>query len=244
MNNVATGGKNLQTVYAVDSARTACEIRLVSPSAPDHQHQPLFSSLAKRQRTPSYGGRAMRYRWVDDLKPWQADMLHEADAVAKQLGLPLDLFVTVNYHGTFPGGAAMASTFKAGLKRMCQWLRDHGSPVAWVYVHENPQDEKPNSHLLVHVPRRLRRSFKAKICNWFQALDGGVKAEARNDAGRRARGLGTRLNYMHKGADDLTCRRYGGRRTKGGQGPIPIKRAGVAQLLRKAAFPQVMGAAA
>lgn len=239
MNGIGTGGKNLQTVCAVASAKLACEIRLVSPSAPHNEHHALFSSLAERKRTP-YGGRAMRYRWVDNLKPWQADMLHEADMVTKQLGFPLELFVTINYHGTFPGGAAMASTFKAGLKRMCQWLRDNGLPIAWVYAHENPHDEKPNTHLLVHVPPRLRRAFKAKVGNWFHALDGGVKAEARNDASRRARGLGTRLNYMHKGADDLTCRRHGGRRAKGGQGPIPFKRAGVAQLLRKAMVPAVV----
>lgn len=241
MNAAATTGKNLQTPEHADNSKRGYEIRLVSPSAPNHEHHVLFSSLAQRQRTQSYGGRAVRYRWLEQLKPWQVHMLHEADAVARQLGLPLDLFVTVNYHGTFPGGPAMASTFKAGLKRMCQWLRDHRTPVAYVYTHENPQDEKPNTHLLVHVPPRLRRTFKAKICNWFHALDGGVKAEARNDASRRARGLGTRLQYMAKGADYLTCRRYGGNRAKGGQGPIPIKRAGVAQLLRKAAFP---GAAA
>ena len=174
-------------------------------------------------------------------------MLHNADAVAKQLGLPLDVFVTVNYHGTFPGGPAMASTFRTALKRMCQWLRDHNAPVAWVYTHENPQDEKPNTHLLVHVPTRLRRAFKAKVSDWFQALDGGVKVDPRNDNQRKAKGFGTRLQYMAKGADYLTCRRYEGRRARGGQGPISFKRAGVAQLLRKAAFPvvsQVMGAAA
>ena len=120
-------------------------------------------------------------------------------------------------------------------------------PIAWVYTHENPHDEKPNTHLLVHVPPRLRRAFKAKVSDWFQALDGGVLAEPRNDAQRRRQGKTTRLQYMAKGADYLTCRRYDGRRAKGGQGPIPFKRAGVAQLIRKAAFPvvsQVTGVAA
>ena len=92
-----------------------------------------------------------------------------------------------------------ATTFKAGLKRMCQWLRDNGLPIAWVYTHENPQDEKPNTHLLVHVPPRLRRAFKAKVSDWFQALDGGVLAEPRNDAQRRRQGKTTRLQYMAKG---------------------------------------------
>ena len=253
MNGTATGGKNLQTPEHADNLKRGYEIRLVSPSAPDHHHHPLFSSLAKRQRTPvsslaaqpkprtarNYGGRSMRYRWLDDLKPWQVHMLHQADAVASALGLPLNTFATVNYHGTFPGGAAMASTFRLGVKRMCQWLRDNGTRAAYVYTHENPGDERPNSHLLVHVPAHLRRAFKAKAGAWFDALDGGVKVDPRNDTQRRAKGHGTRLAYMCKGADDLTCRRYGGRRAKGGQGPITFKRAGVAQLLSAGFAPRI-----
>lgn len=174
----------------------------------------------------------MRYRKLDGLKGWQCAMLHKADMVAAQIGLPLNTFVTVNYHGTFPGGAAMAPTFKRAMKRMGQWLRDNGVRFAFVYVHENPDDAKPNSHILVHVPAKLIRAFEAKAATWFDALDGGVKVEPRNDAKRHAKGLGTRLQYMTKGADDFTCRRYGGRRARGGQGPIAFKRAGVAQCLR------------
>lgn len=247
MNGMATGGKNFQTPEHVANPKGAYEMGLLSPSAPDLRQHPLFSSLAQRQRTPvsflaaqptprparNYGGRSMRYRWVDDVKPWQIRMLHDADAVARQLALHLNMFVTVNYHGTFPGGGAMASTFKKAMKRMGQWFLDHGLPFAYVYVHENPGDEKPNSHLLVHVPPRLIRAFKAKAGEWFDALDGGVRVDPRNDAQRRAKGQGTRLAYMCKGADDLTCRRYGGRRAAGGQGPIDIKRAGVAQVLSK-----------
>lgn len=260
MNGMATSGKNLQTVFPLTDQKGAYEMGLLSPSAPNSSHYPLFSSLAQRQRTPvpgpypplparssttrNYGPRSLRYRWGDQLKPWQVHMLFEADAVASALGLPLNTFATVNYHGTFPGGAAMASTFKRALKLMCQWLRDNGTPPVYVYVHENPGDEKPNSHLLVHVPAQLRRAFKARAAAWFQALDGGVKVDPRNDHHRLAKGLGTRLAYMVKGADDITCRRYGGRRAKGGQGPIDIKRAGVAQLLRSKPAATTAGIAA
>lgn len=247
MNGVATSGKNLQTAFNAEKSKGAYEMGLLSTAAPYNDNEPLFSSLAQRQRTPvpglysgvqplpparNYGGRSMRYKWPDDLKPWQVRMLHEADAVASALGLPLNTFATINYHGTFPGGAALASTFKRALKLMCQWLRDNGTTPAYAYVHENPDDEKPNSHLLVHVPAELRRAFKARAAAWFQALDGGVCIDPRNDTQRRAKGHGTRLQYMAKGCDDITCRRYGGRRAKGGQGPITIKRAGVAQCLR------------
>jgi hypothetical protein len=236
MNSRATSGKNLQTVFPVANTKGAYEIGAIGPSAPNLDPAVLFSSSAKQQRTPvrgqSYGGRRLRYRWVDQLKPWQVRMLHQADAVAFQLGLPLETFITVNYHATFPGGAAMASTFKKAMKRMGQWLRDNGVCFAYIYVHENPDDAKPNSHLLVHVPLRLRRAFKDKAGEWFDALDGGVQVEPRNDAKRRAKGQSTRLQYMAKGAPDPICRIYGGRRAAGGQGPITLKRSGVAQFLQ------------
>ena len=245
MNNTATTGKNLQTPELGEMSKGAYEIRLVSPSAPHHQHHAYISSSAPRQRMPvpasqpqprtarNYGPRRLRYRWVDDLKPWQVRMLHDADEMAKQLGLPLNTFVTVNYHGTFPGGAAMASTFKKAMKRMCQWLRDHGVPIAYIYTHENPDDAKPNTHVLVHVPPKLVRTFMGKAGDWFDALDGGVDVQPRNDAQRLAQGKTTRMQYMGKGAPDLVCRNYGGRRAAGGQGPIDFKRAGVSQLLSK-----------
>lgn len=252
MNSTGTGGKNLQMEFQVATAQRGFETRAVSLSASRQDDRALLSSLAQRKRVPfpamsspmeakptsrparNYGGRRFRYRWLDDLKPRQVDLLHKADAMASCLGVPLNTFVTVCYGATFAGEAAMASTFRLGLKRMGQWFRDNGVPFAFVYVHENPGDLKPNSHLLVHVPPRLRRAFAARAGDWFGALDRGVNVQRRNDAHRLAQGLWTRLQYMAKGAPDLTCRLYGGRRARGGQGPIAFKRAGVAQFLSMA----------
>ena len=245
MNRVATTGKNLQIGFAVEKGKGAYETGLVSTPSLHNGNTALICSLAGRkpmQPRPSstspesrtarnYGNRKLRYRWVDGLKPWQVHQLHAADAMAEQLGLPLNTFVSIFWEATFPGSASMPSTFRLGMKRMGQWFRDNGIRNASVYVHENPDDAKLNSHLLVHVPKHLRRAFKAKAADWFQGLDGGVQVDLRNDADRQAKGLGTRLQYMAKGADDMTCRFYGGRRAKGGQGPIAIKRAGVAQCL-------------
>ena len=237
---MGTSGKNLQKVFPALKTKEACEIRGNSPSAPNVERLPLFSSSAPRQRVlRQYGPRRIRYRWVDNLKPWQVSMLYDADEIAARIGLPLNTFITINYHGTFAGGASMPVTFKRGMKRMGQWLRDNGVKFAFVYTHENPEDEKPNSHLLVHVPANLRHAFKAKAGDWFDALDGGVKVDPRNDAQRQARGQGTRLQYMTKGGPYAVCRIYGGYRAKGGQGPIKFKRAGVAQFLQPAAHYKV-----
>ena len=245
MNRVATHGKKLQTDFAVEKGKGAYEMGLASTSSLHNGNTALIYSLAQRklmQSQPSsgsltsrtarnYGGRRLRYRWIDGLKPWQVHQLHAADAMAEQQGLPLNTFISIFWEATFPGAASMPLTFRLGMKRMAQWFRDNGIRNAFVYVHENPDDAKLNSHILVHVPKHLRRAFKAKAGDWFQGLDGGVQVDPRNDADRIAKGLGTRLQYMAKGADDITCRFYGGRRAKGGQGPIVIKRAGVAQCL-------------
>lgn len=237
MNSTGTSGKNLQTMSQGQKSKGACEIRLLSLSAPAAGSIAFFSSSAQRQRMPrQYGPRRMRYRWVDQLKPWQVHMLHEADVAAVAIGLPLNTFISINYHGTFEGGAAMAATFKRGMKCMGQWLRNKGVKFAFVYTHENPDDEKPNTHILAHVPSKLRRAFEAKAGDWFGAMDGGVRVDPRNDAQRRNRGQGTRLQYMTKGAPYPVCRIYGGYRAKGGQGPVKIKRAGVAQCLQAGAL--------
>ena len=127
----------------------------------------------------------------------------------------------------------MASTFKLAMRRMVQWLRDKGIPAAYCYVHENPFGERPNSHILIHLPPQLRGAFSERASIWFQALDGGVHVDLRKDAQRLAKGLPGRLQYMSKGADFLTCRRYGGHRSTGGQGPVSIKRAGVSEFLSR-----------
>ena len=123
------------------------------------------------------------------------------------------------------------STFQIGLKRAGQWLRGHGHPFVYIYVHENPGCERPHTHLLIHIPLGLIKAFVAQMAGWFGgANDTDVRVEPRTLPGwSRAK----RLRYMIKGAHYLVCKAYDGRRNKGGQGPIECKRSGVCQYLRK-----------
>lgn len=225
MNAPATVGKNVQTATTAKKAR---EIRAVSPSAPNPEQPVHYISSARRNPLAKYGGRASRYRHLDILKPWQVYDLHVADTNAGRLGVPLNTFITISWGATFDGEAHMPRNFRRGVKRMSQWLRDNGIKVAWLYVHENPGDMRLNSHLLAHVPVSLRKCFCELAPVWFGTMDSGIRVEPRCYPGIRD----TRLQYLSKGADDFTCRRYGGRRAKGGQGTINIKRAGVSKLLR------------
>lgn len=228
MNAPATAGKNVQTATQADTLKKAREIRVVSPSEPNAEQPSPFIGSARRKPLAKYGDRGLRYRHLDGLKPWQVHDLHVADTNAQRLGVPLNSFITVSWGATFDGEAHMPRNFRRGVKRMSQWLRDNGIKVAWLYVHENPGDLRLNSHLLAHVPVRLRKCFGELAPIWFGAMDGGVRVEPRCYPGKKD----TRLQYLAKGADDFTCRRYRGRRKKGGQGTIAIKRSGVSKLLR------------
>lgn len=230
MNAPATVGKNVQTATQADAFKKAREIRVVSPSEPNSEPSSHLSSLAGRKPAAKYGGRQLRYRDLRNLKPWQVHDLTVADKLATAHGVPLNTFISIYWGATFDGEAHMPRNFRRGVKRMSQWLRDNGIKVAWVYVHENPGDMKLNSHLLAHVPVRLRKCFSELASSWFGALDGGVRVERRCNPEKKD----IRLQYISKGAHHLVCRKYEGRRAKGGQGTIPIKRSGASKLLRSA----------
>lgn len=227
-------GKNLQTVSNAQNCVKGYEKRGFSVVSGNPQNRVSLLSLAQLQPGPFHSRKA-RYRDVSNLKPWQVENLHLANAHAIQIGAPLDTFVTIAWLLT-QCGQLEAHVFQLGMKRMCQWLKDNRSPVAWTYVHENPLsiygDEKPNTHILLHVPQRLRCAFKAKLGGWFDALDGGVKGEPRT---YRNYSGPDRLQYMCKGADFWICKNFGGHRSIRGQGIVSIKRSGVSQNLNRKA---------
>ena len=231
MNAVATADKNVQTTTQAEPLKKADEIRVISTPATSAQPSSYISSLAGRKPTAKYGGRHLRYRDHANLKPWQVHDLRAADALANATGVPLNTFITICWGATFDGEAHMPRNFRRGVKRMSQWLRDNGVLIAWLYVHENPGDIKLNSHILVHVPARLQKCISERAAVWFGALDGGVRVDPRCRPGRKD----TRLQYMTKGAPFLVCKQASdGWRSRGGEGTIEIKRAGVSKLLRTA----------
>lgn len=74
-------------------------------------------------------------------------------------------------------------------------------------------------------------AFKTNAARWFDAtMDGAVKVERRKKPGYI--GPDMRLQYVSKGTDGFTARRYdGGKRTYDGQGDVLCKRSGASQNL-------------
>jgi DNA-binding XRE family transcriptional regulator len=194
-----------------------------SPHELPQRSAPLFSSLSRPPHKASAGrSRKTRQRDLENLKGWQVKDLHHADAIADSLGLGMDWFVTIT--------PLHISTFQIGLKRAGQWLRDHGHPFVYIYVHENPGGYRPHTHLLIHIPLGLIKPFVARMADWFAGTnETDIRVEPRTMLGwSRA----IRVRYMTKGARYLACAAYEGHRKKGGQGPIEFKRSGVCQYLR------------
>lgn len=183
-------------------------------TAEPKKHDTLFSLAQRKQRQD-------RYRNLANLKPWQDQQLREADNYATKIEKPLNRFVTVSWRFTDYGNFS-AHAFQRATHRMRQWFRDRGIEPAWIYVHENPLsemgDEKPNTHMLMHLPRKITYAdLSGMLERAFNALDGGINVQPRKKFGWSGQDS---IQYMTKGADQLTCRIFGGFRKKGGQGNV------------------------
>ena len=227
-------GRNLQNIFqGVIALRAYEEIGFFPVSTNDNTAAPLLVKRIVPAHTPT--SRQERYRNPQNLKRSQVDNLFDADDYANQIGLPLNRFVTVAWLLTNSGNLC-APIWQRGLKRLQQWVRDRGGKSAFVYVHENPTsslgDEKPNTHILVHLPNHISKTaFSRQVETAFEAFDGGVDIQPRTVGDNPDR----RLQYMTKGAHQSTCWAYGGKRQKGGQGVIQIKRCGTSQNIGRSA---------
>lgn len=191
-------------------------------------HQPARRRPARaRRRDWQKKARYQRSRQPERLRPWQIENLFAANHFAGFIGLRLNTFVTVSWQNTREGNDDLQKRFQRAMKAMGQWFRRKNCPATWIFVHENPDNSRPNCHLLVHVPPGQLGSFKEMAQKWFDALEGGVLIRTRNGHQDRC------LSYMVKGTDWVTARRYGARARK--QGVINFKRCGWTQNLGIAA---------
>jgi hypothetical protein len=162
------------------------------------------------------------------LRRWQVRQLIEADHHARQIGVALVTFGTIRWALTEGGQHDVAGRTTRLWKAITAWARRHGFPLAYVYVHENPERAGGglNTHFLASVPAVLRSSLQERITAHLCASDGAILIEQRRQPGR----TDTRLNYMLKGTDKATAIKFGLISPSKGwdyaQGHIPFKRAG------------------
>ena len=188
-----------------------------------------------RRRAWQKNIRYQRSRCPERLRPWQIDGLFEADHFARVTGLPLNTFLTVSWKNTLDGANDIHRRFQVGTKAMGQWLRRRNCPAAWIFTHENPGGSEPNFHMLIHIPAGSLAAFGEIAPQWFGALSGGIHIRTRNGPSDRC------LQYMVKGTDLMTAKRYGARAKR--QGKVEFKRCGWTETLGVAARQRYSGSA-
>jgi len=177
-----------------------------------------------------------------------SDQTKEVDAGVSSFceGYPLNLFLSLHLEKAGLTRSKLHSFVTTFLHRSGTWLhRTTGQPVRHLSVCENPSSEKPggglNVHILIHVPFRLQKRFRALAQDWVEQAGGrytsGVLKFRRvffsdtplvEDYLRH--GLQGVLVYMMKGLDPAAPNSLGVERRP--QGLIFGKRCGVSQSLQ------------
>jgi hypothetical protein len=136
--------------------------------------------------------------------------------LARQIGTPLNQFVTINFSHTDCGEREAAAAFrKLREGYFTPWLRrppvDYNGPVAapaFIWVFENP-DGHVNVHWMLHIPAGRLAAFRERLPKWLEKATGGVKcATSALDVKPIRNVFGLRL-YMLKGMEEKYAHLYG-----------------------------------
>jgi hypothetical protein len=167
-----------------------------------------------------------------------ASNLHHAIRVAASLGLPLNLFVTLNFSeaGCQPENVSLKfSTLRE--RYFCRWLRDcrRGKPripPTFVWVLE-AKGGCLAAHWLIHIPAVLQSKFTSLLPRWLATIanlasDPSVTIHVRSAPTPKGAG-----RYMLKGMEPTMAVAYGVRHEP--QGIVQGKRSGFSRNLGPAA---------
>jgi hypothetical protein len=152
------------------------------------------------------------------------------------IGLPLNLFVTINFQLTGCSDEAVSSTFRRLLaERFAPWLRRTLSarltcPPTYVWTLEAANSQMA-LHWLVHVPPRAQPAFKRALSQWLDGLVGDLEAGAVDV--RRLYNLIRARRYALKGINPVWAPNFGVRPVC--QGKVYGKRSGFSRNLGPAA---------
>lgn len=159
----------------------------------------------------SNAGATRTSHWI---KRRPAVNVHHAQRYSEMIGLPLRIFVTINFTLIgVPAGMAVQVFRKILTQRFAPWLRRCAANrrvVAPTYVWVM---EAASSHLavhwLLHVPPELLKTFRAKLLSWLSAAsDHGALAPRAVKFQDVYSVIGMR-RYMLKGTDPAWAKHLG-----------------------------------
>lgn len=85
-------------------------------------------------------------------------------------------------------------------ERLSKWCKRCGFSLVWLWVREIGKNEGRNTHILVHVPPKWAKPFRAEFERAFEREGGAVRDQA--ILCKRANRPGGKLAYMLKGMSD------------------------------------------
>ena len=176
--------------------------------------------------------------------------LVEAQAFARQTGVPFNRFITISWFKADVDDEQAQGHIARFLKSAGGWLRSQQGQFAWLYVRECDPRSAIGSHvhILAHVPPHLATSFGRRTRGWIAGVTGKryVKGTIKSRAvGRSSRtfddnhdaymvNLAQVMAYVLKGAAS-EARRVLKLPGPFRPGPVVGKRTGTSQNIGKAA---------
>jgi hypothetical protein len=171
------------------------------------------------------------------LSAGQARNLLEAVLFASLIKLPLDWFVTIQWSKAAPGGRPQDRLLRF-FERAYQWLFRRQVTLAYLYVHEIGALGGLHTHVMIHMPRSLRKECERMMPQWLDspACEGFIKAKPVEDRD----GL---TEYFLKGTEAEAAKTLGILRCTD-EGKIQGKRCGTSENIGHKARAQRKGWAA
>jgi hypothetical protein len=119
---------------------------------------------------PNHRGRSSEYIGSE-----QAFDLIAAASHARLIGLPLNLFITINFEaGDLESGRRGQEALSAWLKRAGQWLALRGVKLTYIWVLEHASGAGLHTHILLHCPHKHHAAFK-KMGRTSWAVKAGMR---------------------------------------------------------------------
>jgi hypothetical protein len=133
----------------------------------------------------------------------QARNIQEAVQFADVIGLPLDVFVTIQWSKASRGERVQVRLLRL-FERLYQWLFRRGLTLVYVYVHEIGTLRKMHTHFIIHLPPPMRGEFESMIPGWLDSnpCKGFIEAKPVSDM----EGL---LGYLLKATDPKVAKDLG-----------------------------------
>ena len=165
-----------------------------------------------------------------------------ASGLARDIGLPLNTFTTINYGHIDCDGDETSRLFRHLLRRrFAPWLeykRKRGLanfPPTYLWVVENSPTElynMPHVHWMVHVPHALKEEFDEKLTVWIKSTAGALEETERVVETKPVTRLGLH-KYIAKDASEAMRKHYNITYTPT-NGIVVGKRVGISQNLNTA----------